>query len=99
MLDKVADPLDHGALAEAVAGSAVRVVLDIEHSRQRDAIGRPAAAVGQEEVGLGSAARDVGAGKVVATADEAGVGRVDVVLGEGAVGEAGAFGGLQRGLC
>lgn len=96
-LSKVRDPSNHLAVREAVAGRAVGVVLDIKHAGEGNAVARPAAAVLEEVVGLHGTRGDVGTGKVVAAANEAGVGGADVVVAKGRVDEAGAFSGLDRG--
>ena len=49
---EIGDPRHHGGLAQAVAGGAGRVVFDVQHARERDAVAAPAAAVGEEEFGL-----------------------------------------------
>lgn len=81
-------------MGEAVAGGAVGVVLDIEHAGEGDAIARPATAVLKKEVGLDGAGRDIRAGKVVTTADEASVGGTDVMVAKGRVDEASTLGSL-----
>ena len=63
------DPRHHGGLAEAVARGARRVVLDVEHARERDAVARPASAVGEEEIGLRRARAEIRMCKVVAASD------------------------------
>ena len=88
---EILDPGDHGGRAEAVARRAVRVVLDVEHAGQGDAVTGPAAAVGEEVVGLRGAAAGVRVGEVVAAADETGGGGAVVVGGEGGVDVVGAF--------
>ena len=79
------DPRDHGRLAETIACGARRVVLDVEHAGERDAVAGPTAAVCEEEVSLRRAGAGVGVSKVVAAADEAGAGCAAVVRGEGRV--------------
>lgn len=92
-----ADPSHHGGLGEAVAGAASggRVVFHVEHAGEGDAVGGPAAAVGEEEGRLGGAG---GGGRwareVVAAADEAGGCGRGVVGGEFGVDVGGAFGCL-----
>ena len=76
---EIRDPGHHGRGREAVAGRARGVVLDVEHARQGDAVAGPAAAVGEEEVGLRGAGARVRVGEVVPAADEAG-GRGAVVV-------------------
>lgn len=46
---------------------------EVEHAGEGDAVFRPAAAVGDEEGGLGGAGGGAGLGEVVAAADEVGV--------------------------
>jgi hypothetical protein len=94
---EVADPGDHGGLAQAVAGGPRRVVLDVQHAREGDAVAGPASTMGEEVVGLGCAAAGVRVGKVVTATDEAGVRRPGVVGREGRVNVGGAFGGLGGG--
>lgn len=77
---------------------ALRVaVLHVEHAGQGDAVGAPAAAVGDEVLGLGSTSGDGRAGEVVGTADEAGVCGAVVIGRELGVLVGGSFGGLRRG--
>ena len=78
-VDEVFDPGYHGGMAEAVTGRARGVVFDVEHARQGDAVLGPAAAMGEEVVGLGSAGAGVGVGEMVAAADESGFGGAGVV--------------------
>jgi len=96
-IHEVLDPGDHGRLAEAVAGRAGRVILDVEHAREGAAVGGPAAAVREEEGGLAAAGAGVGVSEVVAAADEAGVGGAGVVGGEAGVDVGSAFRGLWTG--
>lgn len=79
------NPGDHGRLAEAVANRARRVVFDVEHAGEGDAVFGPATAVGEEVVGLGRAGAAIGVGEVVAAADEFGGGGAGVVAGEAGV--------------
>ena len=88
------DPGDHRGGAQPVAGRSRRVVFDVEHAREGDAVRGPAAAVGEEEVRLGRAGAGVRVCEVVAAADEAGGGGARVVRGEGGVDVGGSFGGL-----
>lgn len=81
-LDKVGDPVDHGTGRETVAGSAAGVVLNVEHTGEGDAVTAPATTVLEEVVGLSSARRRGGLGKVVTTTDQAGVGGIGVLLAE-----------------
>lgn len=81
-LDKVGDPVDHGAGRETVAGSAAGVVLNIEHTGEGDTVTAPATTVLEEVVGLSSTRRRGGLGKVVTTTDQAGVGSIGVLLAE-----------------
>ena len=90
------DPVDHGGLRDAVARRKAGVVLHVEGTGEGDAIGRPAAAVIDEPVSLGGAAGAVGAAKVVAATDQAGVGGASVVGRELGVLVAGT---LSRLLC
>src|SRR5918999_806651 len=69
-VDEVGDPRPHRALAQPVAGRAVRVVLDVERAGQRAVVSRPGAAVGGEEVRLRGAACPVGQREVVRPADQ-----------------------------
>lgn len=94
---EVGDPGDHGAGAEPVAGRARGVIFDVEHAGEGAAVGGPAAAVGEEEGRLCGAGAAVWVREVVAAAEEAGGGGAGVVLGEGGVDVAGAFGGLGSG--
>lgn len=96
-VDEIRDPAHHRRGAEAVAGRARRVVLDVEHAGQGDAVGGPAAAVGEEEIRLGGAGGGGGACEVVAAPDERGGCGAGVVRGEGGVGVGCAFGGLMGG--
>lgn len=93
-VDEVLDPRDHLRVGQAVAGVARRVVLEVEHAGQGDAVVGPAAAVGEEVLGLVGARGAVRVGEVVAAADEAGRGGAGVVLREGGVDVGGALGGL-----
>lgn len=77
LVDEAGDPGDHGGLREAVAGGGAG--LEIEHARESNAVRGPAAAVVVEVGGLRRAGGGGRASKVVATADEAGVGRPRVV--------------------
>lgn len=70
--DEIRDPVDHGGLAEAVAGCARGVVFDVKHAGEGAPVGGPAAAVGEEEGSLRGAAAGGGAGEVVPAADEGG---------------------------
>lgn len=87
------DPRHH--LAGRQAPALARVVgLQVQHARQGDAVGRPAAAVRQEVVGLRLTRRLARVREVVAAPDEAGVGRTCVVRRELGVNVRRAFGGL-----
>lgn len=88
------DPGHHGRGGEAEAGGLAGNGLEVDHARQGDAVVGPAAAVGEEVIGLGGAGGGVRVGKVVAAADEAGVGGAGVVGGKLGVGVGGSFGGL-----
>lgn len=83
------DPGGHGGRGEAVAAG-----LEIEHARQGLAIAGPAAAVGDEVLGLGLAGAGAGLGEVVSAADELGLGGAGVVGAEDGIGVGGALGGL-----
>lgn len=88
------DPADHGRGRQAEAGGLARDRLQVDHARKSDAVVGPAAAVGEEVIGLGGAGGRVRVRKVVAAADEAGGGGAGVVGGELGVGVCGSFGGL-----
>ena len=79
------DPGDHGGLAEAVARGSRRVVLDVEHAGQRDAVVRPASAVSEEVASLRRTGAFVWVCKVIAAADQACTGRAAVVGREGGI--------------
>ena len=90
------DPRHHARRAQAPArGGALG--LEVQHAGERDAVVGPAAAVGEEVVGLGGAGGLAGVRKVVAAADEAGVGGARVVCRELGVGVGGPFGCLGWG--
>lgn len=93
-LKEIADPVDHGALREAIAGGSVRVVLNVQHARKGNAIAAPAATVGDKIVGLRRARRAVGQRKVVAAADEACIGRTGVLRVEAGRDVTSSLGGL-----
>ena len=78
-VDKLLHPRNHVRGALAIAVVAVRVVLDVQHARKRDAVAAPAAAVGYEVLDLRGRAAAVGSREVVGPADEARVGRAGVV--------------------
>jgi hypothetical protein len=74
LVQEVVDPGDHLGRGEAVAlVRAVDVVLDVEHAGQGAPVAGLVAAVVDEVVGLGLAARGVRCGVVVRAADEADV--------------------------
>ena len=95
--DEARQPGDHRALAQAVAGRAVRVVLDVERAGQRLAVGGPRAAVRREPVRLRGAGRAVGQAEVVRAADEPDVVRAVVLLREVRVDVARPLGRLDVG--
>lgn len=88
-LAELLDPGGHGGRGEAVAAG-----LEVEHTRQGLAIAGPAAAVGNEVLGLGLAGAGAWLGEVVSAADELGIRGAGVVFAEGRVGVGGALGGL-----
>src|SRR5690606_32980551 len=96
-VQEVADPSHHPAGRLAVACVAVRVPLDVERARQGPAVGTPAAAVVDEVVRLGGAARGVGGREVVGAADHAHVVGAVVLLPEVGVAVVRALGGLDEG--
>ena len=95
--DEALDPGHHRRGRQAVAGCARRVVLDVQHAGERDAVLGPAAAVREEVRRLRGAGARVGVCEVVAAADEACFGGAGVLRGEGGGDVAGAFGGLGGG--
>ncbi len=80
--DEALDPRDHCRLAEAVTGGAVRIILDVEHARQRDAVAGPAAAVREEKGRLRAAGAFVRVGEMVSAADKARARSSAVMAGE-----------------
>jgi hypothetical protein len=88
------NPSDHLGVAEAVACRSVWVVFDVQHPGQCAVIVAPPAAVLQEELGLRAAGGLVGAGKVVSTAEKAGLGGACVVRVEDGVFVCRAFSSL-----
>ena len=95
-VDKLLNPRHHLGGALAVALRAVRVRLDVQHARKRDAVLAPPAAVGDEVVDLRRRTAAVRQREVVAATDEAIVGRADVVAVEALVDKASALGGLWQ---
>src|SRR5690606_10568612 len=91
------DPLAHLLLAEPVVAGPPGVGLEVDHARQGDPVGGPAAAVVEEEVDLLLGAAGVGAGEVVAAAYQASVAGADVLLVEGMAGVGAALVGLDVG--
>src|SRR5699024_10080137 len=68
---EVRDPLPHLLLGQPVVAVQAGVALEVDHAGQGAAVGRPAAAVVQEEVDLLVRSSAVGTGEVVAAAHEA----------------------------
>ena len=66
-------------MRKAIARSTIRVVLDIEHARQGDAVAAPTPSALKEVIGLGSAGGRIRSGEVVSAADESGVCGTDIV--------------------
>ena len=69
--DKALNPGNHCRCAQTIAGSAVGIVLNVQHPWQGDAVARPSSAMGKEVSGLGGAGACVGMRKMVSAADEA----------------------------
>lgn len=82
---EVLDPSNHSRVAQTVAGSSIRVVFDIESTREGDAVGTPATTMRQEVVSLGSTRGDVWASEVITAADQASVGCTSVLRAKGGV--------------
>ena len=91
------DPGDHGGSRQTEAGRLAGHGFKVDHAGQGDAVGGPAAAVGEEVVGLGGAGARVRVREVVAAPDQAGGGGARVVRGELGIDVGGSFGGLWRG--
>ena len=81
-IHKIFDPAHHRRGAQSIASGARRIVFDIQHPWQGDAVIRPSAAMGEEVVRLRSTTAFVGMGKVIAAADETGGGCAAVVSRE-----------------
>ena len=76
---EVADPSNHGGLAEPVAGRTRRVVLNVEHAGKCSAVGTPSASMLEKEVGLGRTGARTWASEMVSTTDQLGVGCADIM--------------------
>ena len=93
---EVADPGDHGGVAEPVAGRPGRVVLNVEHARKCSAVGTPSASMFKKEFGLDRARAGAWVSEVVSTTDQLGVGCADVMAREAWIDKARAFRRLER---
>ena len=95
VIDEVADPVDHGCLAETVACCTVGIVLDIEHAGQSYPITGPPSSVREKEGSLRTAGAVIGMREVISTADETSIGSTNVMVGEGRVDKSCSFCGLS----
>ena len=93
-VDEILDPGYHGRRGLAVAFRFVGRGFHVDHAGEGYAVTGPAPAMREEECRLGAAGTEVGAGEVVAAADEAGLGGTGVVAREVGVNETCAFCGL-----
>ena len=78
-VDEVADPSDHGGVAEPVAGRTRRVVLDVEHAGKCSAVGAPSTSMFEKEVGLRRAGAGIWVGKMISAPDQLGIGCADIM--------------------
>jgi len=78
-------------VTQPIARRTRRIVFDIEHTRQGDAITRPAAAMREEILRLGGTTTMIRVSEMIAAADEAGGGGTTVMGRERRVDVSGSF--------
>ena len=81
-------------MAEPIAGCAGRVVFNVQHAGQGQAVIGPAATMGDEVLGLCGTSATVGVGEVITTTDQTGASGTLVLARERARGEARTLSGL-----